>query len=255
MQPDGGILFLDIDGVLNAVSSSTPRPPSTHIRCDDDLLERLRGLVLTTGCSIVLTTIWRHHIDYIRTILHRAGLPAEVICGRTPGASVMSRLLPDLPAEPQYESRADEITAWLEEHPSCTRYAVLDASAAPTPAALRARADPVVSHYVQTRAAVGLSEADVHLACSLLAKPDGTYYFWAPTPWAPPAAAPVVRSTPSTTVEGGVCTCRMLGSTKLIECNLCRRQMAERRAARQLESGGSLGSLAQSRGSLRILQP
>ena len=41
MQADGGVLFLDIDGVLNRRSSQAPN----HIRLDNDLMERLRTLL------------------------------------------------------------------------------------------------------------------------------------------------------------------------------------------------------------------
>lgn len=191
-------------------------------------------------------------MDYIRTVLSLGGLPTEALIGRTPGASFVSGPTDDTPDEPLYKSREAEIAAWLalEAHTHVTRYAVLEACDPPARSAIAA-------HHVQTRAETGLSEADAAKARLLLAKPDGSFYFWAPSgrlrPWAPPpaAATPITRNKPGATVEGGVCSCTMLGSTLLIECKLCRKQLADRRVARS--SSKSLTSLSQSRGSLKLL--
>ena len=78
------VIFLDIDGVLNRTVHAT------HIRLDDDLVERLRALVVETEAVIVLSTFWRFFVEYIRYILHRHGVPADAIISRTPGVSEAS---------------------------------------------------------------------------------------------------------------------------------------------------------------------
>ena len=83
------VIFLDIDGVLNRTMSAT------HIRLDDDLVERLRQLIAATGSKIVLSTFWRHFEEYIRYVLHRHGIAADAIIGRTPGVSDASSLAAD----------------------------------------------------------------------------------------------------------------------------------------------------------------
>ena len=235
MQPDGGILFLEINGVCNH------KAHDTHIVLEDDLVERLRSLVIQTGCSVILCGFWRHHICYIRCCLHRAGLPAESIVGHTPGMSAAAELLPDMLGESQYEDRSAEIRAWLAAHPQVTRYAIADSQGATSMDA------DIAPHHVQIPPGRGLTDVDAERCRALLAKPDGTWYFWAPSGQPRPAnAGPMIRNKPGAKVGDGVCTCTMLGSTLLIECDLCRKQKAMTRSA-------SKGSLLTSASKPRIL--
>lgn len=52
------IIFLDIDGVLNCLGS-TSRSPSGYVGVDDDKLNRLRTIVGITGAKIVLCSTWK----------------------------------------------------------------------------------------------------------------------------------------------------------------------------------------------------
>ena len=141
------VLFLDIDGVLNRTRHAT------HIRLDDDLVDRLKAVVEQTQCEIVLSTFWRHFQEYITYILNRHGIPASHVVGRTPGVSGASSLSNDPADAAQYANRAAEIRAWLDAHPGTTRFCILDDRACAADATL-------APNFVQTATEAGLSEAD-----------------------------------------------------------------------------------------------
>ena len=159
------VLFLDIDGVLNRTRSAT------HIRIDEDLVERLRDLVNATGSQIVLSTFWRPFLPYVQYVLHRHGISAKTVIGRTPGrsdASDFAQVCNDqglLNAsafdDAEYASRASEIHSWLDAHPRVVRYVILDDRSSAADACLAPR-------FVQTDAACGLTEADAARCKELL---------------------------------------------------------------------------------------
>lgn len=100
------VIFLDIDGVLNSDQMKNPRELPYIV--DEKLLEMLRELLMRTGAKVVLTSSWR--IDPIG--LYAAeywGIPHYGVC-------------PDLPDR----SRKEEILIWLSEHPTVTRFVVID---------------------------------------------------------------------------------------------------------------------------------
>ena len=99
------VLFLDIDGVLN--SHTTARKHGSY--CIDSVLaERFKALVKATSATVVLSSTHR--------------LYAETRCGVLAAGILFESCTPDLPPQ----TRADEIRAWLQEHPEVKRYAVLD---------------------------------------------------------------------------------------------------------------------------------
>ena len=151
------LVFLDIDGVLNRTMHAT------HIRLDDDLVERLRRLILDTGAKIVLSTFWRHFSEYITYILHRHGLPADVVIGVTPGISGASSPAADARDDIHYASRAAEIHAWRSAHPeyAACPFVILDDRPS-------ASDDAVASCFVRTDATTGLTEADADACRALL---------------------------------------------------------------------------------------
>ena len=100
------VIFLDIDGVLNA--RSTPNPRKFPYVIDPVLLGRLKRLVENTQSKIVLSSTWR--LDPIGVLAARHwGLPLFDIC-------------PDMPGSP----RRDEMLSWLSSHPDVQRFAVID---------------------------------------------------------------------------------------------------------------------------------
>ena len=73
------ILFLDIDGVLNRTATAP------QINLEQDKVDRLKGVLETSGADIVLTTYWRCFEDYIGYVLMMMGAPGDRVVGRTPG--------------------------------------------------------------------------------------------------------------------------------------------------------------------------
>ena len=151
------LVFLDIDGVLNRTVHAT------HIRLDDDLVERLRRLILDTGAKIVLSTFWRHFSDYLTYVLHRHGLPADAIIGVTPGVSGASSLAADARDDIHYASRAAEIHAWRSAHPEFAASPFVFLDDRPS-----AADDALASRFVRIDATTGLSEADADTCRALL---------------------------------------------------------------------------------------
>jgi hypothetical protein len=99
-------IFLDIDGVLNC--DRTPNPRNFPYIVDNKLLARFRKLVDVTGAHVVLTSSWR--VDPIGLYAARFyKIPFHDVC-------------PDMPTVP----RRMEILHWLEDHPSCSRYVIID---------------------------------------------------------------------------------------------------------------------------------
>lgn len=98
------ILFLDIDGVLNASGTTNFR---NKLWPTDPYMAFLVGKIqLDTDCEIVLSSSWRYHPDGMAEVRKLVNL-----LDRTP-------LLND--------SRGKEIQAWLDIHPEVDRYAILD---------------------------------------------------------------------------------------------------------------------------------
>ena len=53
------LLFLDIDGVLNRTATAP------QINLEQDKVDRLRGVLETSGADVVLSTYWRAFDEYI----------------------------------------------------------------------------------------------------------------------------------------------------------------------------------------------
>lgn len=112
------VLFLDIDGVLNCMCPA-PMQDNDWIDLDEwrygfnpDLVARLRHVIANTDCKIVISSSWRHHIDYApyqpgrnwRDVLAEKlrRTRDEIIVGETPSDSK--------------GQRGSEIAEWLKSH-------------------------------------------------------------------------------------------------------------------------------------------
>ena len=114
-------------------------------------------------------------MTYVQYILHRYGIPAECVIGRTPGVceatsyangSMGTQLFSESAFDDtQYANRAAEIHAWLSAHPKVTRYVVLDDRASASDARLAPR-------FVQCDSTVGLTDADAARCRELLQVAD-----------------------------------------------------------------------------------
>jgi hypothetical protein len=100
------VIFADIDGVLNC--QRTPNPRKFPYIVDQKLVAQLRHLVKRSKAKVVLSSTWRY--DPIGVLAAKAFKIPFIDC------------LPDLPEQP----RRNEILKWLSEHPTVTRYAVID---------------------------------------------------------------------------------------------------------------------------------
>ncbi len=100
------VIFVDIDGVLNC--KKTPNPRDLPYIVDPKLLARFKRLVKRTRAKVVLASTWRYD-------------PAGLFSARHWGIPFMD-VIPDMPGKP----RRAEILAWIAQHPTVTRYAVID---------------------------------------------------------------------------------------------------------------------------------
>lgn len=109
------VIFLDIDGVLNAARTKE-RAPSGVIGVNPIMVKQLARVVKATGAEIILTSTWKkdwapqnHDGVYLDEQLARFGLK---ISGMT-----------DL----QYNTyRGTGIVRWLDEHPDTSKWIVFD---------------------------------------------------------------------------------------------------------------------------------
>lgn len=127
------VLFLDIDGVLNHVS--TRERCGDFVGVDKALAKRLGDwLKAHPEVKIVLSSTWRKFPD-MHPHLHENGI--EWI---------------DVTPAYHYKERGDEIRAWLDKHPEVTEFAILDDTA---------DMSAVNSNFVQTNHKVGLTDEDL----------------------------------------------------------------------------------------------
>ena len=151
------VLFLDIDGVLNCMY---PTPSQDHEWVDldewrygfnPDLVARLRYVIGNMDCKIVISSSWRHHIDYApyqpgrnwRDVLaEKLRRPREeVFAGETPTNDRGRRGL--------------EINQWLEEHKGeVEAFCVVDDETVDIEPYLKSR------YIVKTDMRYGLTKAD-----------------------------------------------------------------------------------------------
>jgi len=106
------VLFLDVDGVLNAVGTKNKSPHGTY-GVDPERAKILDRIVDQTGCYIVLSSTWRKYPDLVAYLFGTLS-PAtrSMIVSKTP---VFSN-----------GERGDEIREWLDSNPGVKTFAILD---------------------------------------------------------------------------------------------------------------------------------
>ena len=150
------VLFLDIDGVLNTV------PPVQLI--EPEKVHLLARLIHATGADIVLHSGWRMWFDsHMQPLRIEATLLVDLFS--TEGLT-LSDMTPDLTTEEIRRTKkfslvkAQEILAWLEQHPKVNRWCVIDD--------LDLRNDVVSAHQIRPDANIGITAENIADAIALL---------------------------------------------------------------------------------------
>ena len=137
------VVFLDVDGVLNTLESlgggeegeniiiDNKSGSSLELRC----LQNLTNILLKTGAKIVVTSTWRLFPDMLefltRTVndMYRHSLAwnnSEKGETEINEKSVIIGSTIDGGPPPFGRGRGMEVRVWLESHPDCDRFVVLD---------------------------------------------------------------------------------------------------------------------------------
>jgi hypothetical protein len=106
------VIFLDVDGVLN---STVTRQEEGWCTINRRMLNRVKEIVVTTGCKIVISSTWRlipGCKEDLENNLAVVGIFDQVI-GETPNF--------DHP-----KVRHDEIRDWLNRNTQVQRFAIID---------------------------------------------------------------------------------------------------------------------------------
>jgi len=125
------VIFLDIDGVLNAHYNTKERWHGL-IGIDPKHVKLFNQLVEQVGAKVVLSSTWRRR-DNWKEIMHEHGLDESIFIGRTD-------YLGDI--------RGKEIKKYLDTHPEIKQYAIIDDDSDMLPD----------QHLFKTRWNVGLTE-------------------------------------------------------------------------------------------------
>lgn len=122
------IIFLDIDGVLNYTNwyvseryQDMQMDENTEIDIDPECAKRIVNICNETDAKIVITSDWR--LSWYGTILRlgRGGISENYILDKTPERIWLKFLNTKIDT-----SRGAEISDWLEAHPECTNYVIID---------------------------------------------------------------------------------------------------------------------------------
>ena len=149
------VIFLDFDGVLNSKMYFETHS-SVGLAIDSTRLELLKRIVLGTNAKIVLSTSWRAHWDKEDSLCDDVGREVNRILAEK-DIVIFDKISDDS------GSRYEKISDWLENHPSVTKFVVLD----DTPF----EKGVLKNHFVLTsNLRHGLDEADVETAMRILNK-------------------------------------------------------------------------------------
>ena len=125
------VLFLDIDGVLNAHEPLCP-----HVMCGqihDDKAALLKSVLLETEAKIVLSSAWRYlvlrgemNLIGINWLFRSHGLPNQSIIDITRADTMQRETWDGSQPWPVVDERGKQIADWLEHNPGIDGYAVID---------------------------------------------------------------------------------------------------------------------------------
>lgn len=151
-----GIIFLDLDGVVNYSKWYTnPRNPGNLYGQEGEIdplcIERINKICSETGAYIVISSDWRLDFNACKKRLEKAGLTG-IIVGHTP--------IHSFDMTETDKSRGREIERYLQEHPWFTDYVIIDD-----------RTDfkeEQLSHFVYVAPMYGLTDKHVEKAIEIL---------------------------------------------------------------------------------------
>lgn len=148
------VLFLDIDGVLNYLNwYNDDRNPGNlngqESDLDPDCVDRIIRICDETGAKVVISSDWK--LSWYGTLdrLGKFGLTEEYIIDKTPdfGNNV-------------HVSRGYEIDAWLQCHPECTNFVIVDDRTDFT--------DDQHPHFIHIDRETGITDDDADIAIMTL---------------------------------------------------------------------------------------
>lgn len=163
------IVFMDCDGVINSTSFYTSDRNPGNINgqegdIDPECVERVLKICSETGTKIVLSSDWRISWPGSLIRLEKAGFPKGLIIDKTPELiwTMIGRhdyMLEEDDGRYEY-SRGREIDMWLEAHPECTNYVILDDRMDFT--------EDQQPHFVHVNSYCGLTDEDTDIAIMIL---------------------------------------------------------------------------------------
>lgn len=163
------VIFLDIDGVLNYTQwYVSDRNPGNLNGQEGDIdpmcVERVLRIVKETGAKVVISSDWRISWEGTLMRLEKMGLTRDIVIDKTPELiwtrmTKYEYMLSD--EDPDYEfSRGREVDLWLEAHPECTNFVIIDDRMDFT--------DEQESHFVHVNSMCGLTDDNVDIAIMIL---------------------------------------------------------------------------------------
>lgn len=116
-----GVLFLDVDGVLNNRDTFVALRERKAPLCPE-AIQRLNDVVERTGCKVVLSSTWRKMQGYVDDLKAANGFPSPHEDWRTIDMPFITRNGIIVSTA----MRGNEIAEWLGRHPEVSRYAIVD---------------------------------------------------------------------------------------------------------------------------------
>lgn len=163
-------IFLDIDGVLNYTQwYYDERNPGNLNGQEGDIdpmcVERILRIVKETGAKVVISSDWRISWEGTLVRLERMGLTRDIVIDKTPELIWQQISRDELSAYDDNGfcyaySRGREIDMWLEAHPECTNYTIIDDRTDFT--------DEQGPHFVHVNSYCGITDDNADIAIMIL---------------------------------------------------------------------------------------
>jgi len=162
------ILFIDIDGVLNTYSKLSANAvwENGKLHVDEDKVKLLSKIVQSADIQLIMHSGWRLFYDDLMNPISRESEELSKMFFRT--GIIVSGKTTDFSSEEIKQNRkfslvkAEEIKAWLLQHPECENYLIIDD--------LDLRDAVLKQHQIQPDPALGLTEYDAEKAIKHFSK-------------------------------------------------------------------------------------